>query len=70
MTTVSTPANRSDFGSSLGAALANGLGAVAWARREDQWPRVDADSGLVEDDVVLDALVAAIEALPGVRAVA
>jgi hypothetical protein len=49
--------------------LANGLGAVAWARRDDRWPLVDAESGLIEEYFVLDALVAAVEVWPGVRVV-
>jgi len=64
------PEATNELGRTLGGALAHGLGAVAWARREDQWPRVDAASGLVEDDFLLAALVAAIGSVPGVRAVA
>lgn len=57
----------SDLGRELGQAIARGLNALTWARREDQLPRLDPQSGLYEDDLLIEALVSAIGSIPGVR---
>jgi hypothetical protein len=57
------------IGHGIARAIATGLSALTWARRPDQWPRFDEASGLYEDDFLVEALAAAISAIPGVRTV-
>lgn len=67
---MATPAmepQASQLGHGIARAISGGLAALTWARREDQWPVVDPQSGLLEDAFLLEALTAAIEAIPGVR---
>lgn len=61
----STPA--SDLGLGIASAVSSGLAALTWARREDQWPVFDPQSGLFEDMFLLEALTSALDAMPGVR---
>lgn len=67
---MATPAKdtaASKLGHGIANAIAGGLAALTWARREDQWPVLDPQSGLVEDLFLIEALTSAIAAIPGVR---
>lgn len=57
----------SELGLGIARAISGGLAALTWARREDQWPVVDPQSGLVEDMFLIEALASSIESMPGVR---
>lgn len=57
------------IGHGIARAIVAGLSASTWARKPDQWPRLDEASGLYEDDFLVEALVSAVGSIPGVRAV-
>lgn len=58
---------QASLGLGIARAISGGLAALTWARREDQWPVIDPQSGLVEDVFLLEALASSIESMPGVR---
>jgi len=58
-----------ELGHDIARAVFTGLSAATWARKGDQWPRLDELSGLYEDDFLLEALTTAIGSIPGVRAI-
>jgi hypothetical protein len=69
MASSNTNAAAAELGHGIARALSTGLSATTWARRGDQWPRLDESSGLYEDDFLVEALVSAIGSIPGVRAI-
>jgi hypothetical protein len=58
-----------DLGREIANALSVGLSSLCWARRPEQAPVYNTEAGLYEDHYVVDALVRAIGAIPGVRAI-
>jgi len=67
--TASSNTDAVTIGHGIARAIVTGLSASTWARKPDQWPRLDEASGLYEDDFLVEALVSAVGSIPGVRAV-
>lgn len=67
MATPSKDTQATQLGHNIAHAISGGLASLTWARREDQWPVIDPQSGLLEDMFLIEALTSAIEAMPGVR---
>jgi len=63
--TVALPVDPSP-GRSIAEAIARGLSSLTWARRPEEMPVYDTESGLYEDPYTMDALVRSIAAIPGV----
>lgn len=68
MTDTTTNASTAMPLRNLAGAIAKGMASLSWARSASEEPKLDRESGLWDDNVVLTALIDAIGSIEGIEA--